>query len=146
MSVPRAERPNVSVKTSTKCAVCWLDPQTGRRGTHETTWICKTCRKGQANTDWSGAPWWEATGVLQGDGELPAGVVMGSATPDRTPDPYATRKCIAIMREHCLGASHREISRRLKCSVGYVSKVVTYWQTQRAGIIEQIKKTLQSNN
>ena len=34
------------------CAVCWVDPQTGARGTNETTRICPSCRMDPANVDW----------------------------------------------------------------------------------------------
>lgn len=34
------------------CAICWVDPQTGARGTNETTRICPKCRMDPANVDW----------------------------------------------------------------------------------------------
>ena len=38
------------------CAVCSVDPATGRRGTNATTRICPRCRIDPANVDWSESP------------------------------------------------------------------------------------------
>lgn len=35
-----------------KCAVCYVDPLTGRRGTNETSDICQACHDDPANVDW----------------------------------------------------------------------------------------------
>ena len=34
------------------CAICWVDPQTGERGTNATTRICQKCRMDPVNVDW----------------------------------------------------------------------------------------------
>jgi excisionase family DNA binding protein len=34
------------------CAICWVDPETGRRGSNSTTRICLSCRVDPANIDW----------------------------------------------------------------------------------------------
>jgi hypothetical protein len=35
------------------CAVCWVDPETGQRGTNATTKLCDTCRSDPMNAGWS---------------------------------------------------------------------------------------------
>jgi excisionase family DNA binding protein len=34
------------------CAICWVNPETGERGTNSTTRICPACRADPANVDW----------------------------------------------------------------------------------------------
>jgi excisionase family DNA binding protein len=38
------------------CAICWVDPETGRAGTNSTTWICRKCKKDPENVDWVDEP------------------------------------------------------------------------------------------
>jgi hypothetical protein len=34
------------------CAICWTDPNTGRRGTNSTTKICAACKSDPINRGW----------------------------------------------------------------------------------------------
>lgn len=38
------------------CAICWVDPDSGERGTNLTTRICRACRADPANVDWVESP------------------------------------------------------------------------------------------
>lgn len=42
----------VKARTHPTCAICWIDPRTGRAGSNETTRLCRTCRNDPANADW----------------------------------------------------------------------------------------------
>lgn len=42
----------MSPRKQEMCAVCWVDPGTGERGTNATTRICPSCRMDPANVDW----------------------------------------------------------------------------------------------
>ena len=39
-------------RSEPNCAICWIDPETGQRGTNETTKLCRKCRTDPANADW----------------------------------------------------------------------------------------------
>src|SRR5689334_6796573 len=38
------------------CAVCWVDPATGKRGTNATTRLCAKCKLDPTNRGWSESP------------------------------------------------------------------------------------------
>jgi excisionase family DNA binding protein len=39
-----------------RCAICWVNPKTGRAGTNSTTRICASCKRDPANVDWVESP------------------------------------------------------------------------------------------
>lgn len=68
---------------SGKCAVCYVDPTTGRRGTNETTQLCRACAADPLNSGW--VETWEDT--EEGVSARAAGAGLAAAMEQRPRTP-----------------------------------------------------------
>jgi hypothetical protein len=119
-------------RTSKMCAICYVDPKTGRRGTDRTTRLCDACRRDPANAGWSET--WEGvdtTADVVAAARPRGGEPQRSlATVEGRPLKPATERERKILLLLAFGdLTMRQVAERVGCSVAFVHKVVKrYWQ------------------
>jgi transposase len=123
------------------CAVCYVDPKTGCRGTNQTTQLCDSCRRDPVNTGWSEA-WQRVESVADIDKAARKARGTGHdepqtlATIDGVPIKPATERerQILILLAH-ENLTTREVAARIGCSQTFVVKVVKRYWPHRTGEI-----------
>jgi hypothetical protein len=125
-----------------KCAICWVDPDTGRRGTNDTTWICHDCRKHKIGGKYVNEGWGiHPTEESQLDDAEVIPSTVETPKPDSNPGKYETSTAILVMRLYCMDVgTQRAIADMAGCSQGFVSKVITHWENNYGHTVSKLKE------
>lgn len=115
-----------------KCAVCWIDKKTGRRGTNRTTQICAECQKDPANADWIAKPACEGPDGDEDEDDEPSAI-------DQYRTPYDTPLARAILRRIAAGDTLEEAAVACKSKLGYAKHVAAYWNRVTGGKLNLIR-------
>lgn len=122
-----------------RCAVCWLDKSTGRRGTNETTWICPSCRKRPGNRDWRSSPI-DEYGVT--DVDLFA--AMEALPIDAGPGRYETAAAIEVVKLYVWDVGTMAVIADMAgVSKSWAYEVVQHWNDHHGSTVRELREFFQ---
>lgn len=123
-----------------KCAVCWnpepKNPKNWKRGTNETTWICKPCRAKKANRYWRMTPMDEF-----GVDDLELFQALEELPTESGPGRFENATAIEVMKLYCMDVGTVErISSMVGVNRSWAFKVIAHWRDNHGQLVERLRE------
>ena len=125
-----------------KCAICFVDPNTKRRGTNSTTWICHDCRNEKidgkrVNKGWGIHPTEE--NHLDDADAVPS--TVETPKPDSKPGKYETETAVLVMKLYCMDVGTQSVIAKMTgCTQPYVCAVIKHWKKEYPVIVAKLRE------